>query len=118
MQWAEGFDTTEGSSASTGGFISLPRGYGVPVGHRGAGTILEGIQRAVVDGELPLVYIPRIDVEESLNDYGDVFQWVMVGPRAGIFGQILDSVARDVVLGEEERSEVVRLSGLIIKELI
>ena len=118
VQWAEGFDTTEGSSASPGAFISLPRGYNVPVGHRGAGTILEGIQRAVVDGELPLVYIPRIDVGESLNDYGDVFQWVMVGPRAGIFGQILDSVARDVVLGEEERSEVVRLSGLIIKELI
>jgi hypothetical protein len=118
VQWAEGFDSTEASSSSPGSFISLPRAYNVPIGHRGAATILEGIQRAIEDGQLPLVYIPKIEVEESLNDYGDTFQWVLVGVEAGIFGQAVDSVSRDVILGEEETSEVVRLSGLLIKELI
>ena len=118
IQWAEGYDTTEGSSSSPGSFISLPQGYDIPVGHRGSATILEGIQRAVEDGELPLVYIPKLTVEESLNEYGDVFSWVLVGEAAGTFGQIVDGVSRDVVLGEEDTSEVIRLSGLIIKELI
>ena len=117
VSWAEGFDTSEASSSSPGSFISLPRGYDIPVGHRGAGTILEGIQRAINDGELPLVYIPKIDPTVFINDYGDIYQWTVVGKAFSLLCQMIDVVSRDIVLGEENTSEVVRMSGIALKEL-
>ena len=118
ISWAEGYDTTEASSSSPGSFISLPRGYDIAVGHRGAGTILEGIQRAVEDGELPLVYVPKIEVDNFINDYGDIYQWTMVGKDAALLCQMIDTVSRDVVIGEELTSEVVRMSGIVLKEIV
>ena len=118
ISWAEGYDTTEASSSSPGSFISLPRGYDIAVGHRGAGTILEGIQRAVEDGELPLVYVPKIEVDNFINDYGDIYQWTMVGKDSNLLCQMIDTVSRDVVLGEELTSEVVRMSGIVLKEIV
>ena len=118
ISWAEGFDTTEASSTSPGSFISLPRGYDIAVGHRGAGTILEGIQRATEDGELPLVYVPKIEVDNFINDYGDIYQWTVVGKDRSLLCQMLDTVSRDVVIGEELTSEVVRMSGVILQEIV
>ena len=70
------------------------------------------------DGELPLVYVPKLEVDNFINDYGDIYQWTMVGKDATLLCQMIDTVSRDVVLGEELTSEVVRMSGIVLKEIV
>jgi hypothetical protein len=117
ISWAEGYDTSEASSQAAGDYVALPIASGNAVGHRGSGTILEGIKRATEEGELPLVYIPKITTAESLNEYGDIFSWNIVGKEAVLLAETIETVSRDVILGEELTSEVVRMSGISIREL-
>ena len=84
---------------------------GNPIAARGdQPTVLEGLIRRLGGARVPLVYIPRIDDAPA----GD--KTLLAGQESLVLARVISSSSRETVLGDENRDEVVRLSGLTLSE--
>jgi len=119
IAWSEGFDASHQQGPAVGDFISLPQTSDIAIGTRGSSTILEGIQKACDGGRLPLVYLPKLSVDDA--DYAahpSISTRQVVGKGECLLCNMFEPVQRETVLGEEEASEVVRLSGITLREVL
>lgn len=119
IAWSEGFDASNQQGDAVGDFITLPQSSDIAIGTRHSSTILEGIQRACDSGRLPIVYIPKLDATSAdYTAHPDISARQVIGKNAVILCNMFDQVQRETVMGEEEASEVVRLSGITLREVI
>lgn len=109
--WVEGFDAS-GIWATTPSpdYLSMRSGSTNAVAARGDSTLLEGIVRRTNGPVLPIFYLPAIPETTPGSDFS-----VLTGSERVVFGRLVDSVTRETVLGEEVRSEAVRLTGLKVE---
>lgn len=112
--WVEGFDATNVQQASpVPDYVSARSGTDA-FAARGDAYVLEGMVRRVGGATVPVVYIPKIPTPDSSGPDQDVTR--LAGRERMVYGRIMNPVSREVVLGEENLNEVVRVSGLTLEE--
>ncbi len=108
--WVEGYDATEVQQTNpVPGYVSVSAAS-TALAARGDAYLLEGVLRRVDGASTPVVYLPKIAAS------GDPLVVREAGREACILGRLVSSVTREVVLGEENASEVVRVAGFRLEE--
>jgi hypothetical protein len=114
LPWTDGIDQTQvsGSSAASGADYlkgtSTSGGQAIALRNDTAWQ-LEGVVNYTGGGHLPVVYCPKI-TKGTPDDQTHVLR------RLSMYGRIVSDWSGEVVVGDEESSELLRVAGLTLEE--
>ena len=111
LGWSPVDLTAIGGSSPAPDFVSL-RGVAPPVADRhGAPLLVEGLIDHLGGGAVPAVYVVNIP-ETSPGD----LETRQSARESYVYGRVVDTLTRSAVLGTENETEVVEISGLRLDE--